>query len=108
MRCLPFREQFDAAYCFWTSFGYFEDEGLREIREWRELDIAAGRVNADWTFTEAGRSETWSSSIRLYSFCELCALLREAGFERFAAYDTQTGEPFALGATRLGLVASLR
>jgi len=38
MRCLRFREEFDAAYSFWTSFGYFEDEShdyvvLRRIAE---------------------------------------------------------------------------
>jgi SAM-dependent methyltransferase len=38
MRCLKFREEFDAAYSFWTSFGYFEDEShdyvvLRRIAE---------------------------------------------------------------------------
>jgi len=153
MRCLRFRDRFDAAYCFWTSFGYFEDEshdlvvakriaealrpggrflldlqvtetilprfepghselldaaGSRELREQRKLDHATGRVEADWIFIEEGRSESWHSSIRLYSYHELCALLREAGFARFEAFDTQTGEPFSLGSSRLALVASLQ
>jgi len=29
MRQLPWRSVFDAAYCFWESFGYFDDEGNR-------------------------------------------------------------------------------
>jgi SAM-dependent methyltransferase len=152
MRCLRYREQFDAAYCFWTSFGYFEDERhdlvvakriaealrpggrflldihvtetalpvfepqhlhwrddekSRELREDKHWDHASGRVEADWTFTERGHSESWHSSIRLYGFFELCQLLREAGFEQFEACDSVTGKPFALGAKRLGLVASL-
>ena len=152
MRCLRYREQFDAAYCFWTSFGYFEDdshdlvvakrvaealrpggrflldlhvaetvlpvfesrsggrldaEGAREYREEKALDCATGRVEADWTFIENGRSESWHSSIRLYSYHELVELLREAGFERFAAFDTLSGERFTLGSGRLALVASL-
>ncbi|MBP8974177.1 MAG: class I SAM-dependent methyltransferase [Anaerolineae bacterium] len=27
MRDLPWREAFDGAYCFWESFGFFDDEG---------------------------------------------------------------------------------
>jgi SAM-dependent methyltransferase len=152
MRCLRFRDQFDAAYCFWTSFGYFEDENhdlvvAKRVAEalkpggrflidiaaietilpifeghrshWLDddetcqliedvrFDCASGRVEADWTFVEGGQSCTSHSSIRLYSYRELCELLREAGFRRFAGYDTRTGEPFALGSKRLALVASL-
>jgi len=152
MRCLRFGDEFDAAYCFWTSFGYFEDPshdlvaakriaealkpggrflldlhvaesilpvfepesewplddaGSRSLSERKRWDFETGRVEADWTFTENGRSESWHSSIRLYSYGELCELLREAGFSRFTSYDTATGEPFALGAKRLALVASL-
>ncbi len=29
MRDLPWRETFDGAYCFWESFGFFDDEGNR-------------------------------------------------------------------------------
>ncbi|GAB4409245.1 MAG: class I SAM-dependent methyltransferase [Anaerolineae bacterium] len=29
MRDLPWREVFDGAYCFWESFGFFDDEGNR-------------------------------------------------------------------------------
>jgi SAM-dependent methyltransferase len=153
MRCLRFREEFDAAYCFWTSFGYFEDpshnlvvakriaEALRpggrflldlhvtesvlpvfepeseweinaggsqrRLRESKHWNFATGRVEADWTFTENGQSESWHSSIRLYSYGELCELLREAGFSHFEGFDSATGERFTLGAKRLGLVASL-
>src|SRR5688572_1636810 len=31
MRELPWRSQFDAAYCFGNSFGYIEPEGLKEF-----------------------------------------------------------------------------
>jgi cyclopropane fatty-acyl-phospholipid synthase-like methyltransferase len=33
MRDLPWREDFDGAYCFWGSFGYFDDEGNRAFLE---------------------------------------------------------------------------
>jgi len=31
MRKLPWQEEFDAAFCFWGSFGYFDDEGNMEF-----------------------------------------------------------------------------
>ena len=152
MRCLRFSAEFDAAYSFWTSFGYFENEshdyvvlrriaeslkpggrflldlhtsetvlpffrpeqvtplddsGANELRENARIDFETGRVEADWTFVESGRARSVHSSLRLYSYRELCLLLREAGFDRIEGFDSKTGKPFALGAKRLGLVASL-
>ena len=152
MRCLRFREQFDAAYSFWTSFGYFEDEahdllvakrvaealrpggrflidivaaetllpvfrsehitdldeqGRSQLRQNVRIDFETGRIEGDWMFVEDGRTRSAHSSLRLYSYHELCGLLREAGFSRFDGFDSITGGPFAIGAGRLGLVASL-
>lgn len=152
MRCLSFSREFDAAYSFWTSFGYFEDEshdyvvlrrvaeslkpggkflldlhtletmlpvfqpehvtpldesGANELRESVRIDFENGRAEAEWTFVENGRTRSVHSSLRLYSYRELCVLLREAGFDRIEGFDSRTGKPFALGAKRLGLVASL-
>jgi len=152
MRCLRFREQFDAAYCYWTSFGYFEDEahdllvakrvaealrpggrflidivaaetllpvfrpehvtdldenGASQLRQHVRLDFETGRIEGDWTFVEDGQTRSAHSSLRLYSYHELCALLAEAGFRCFEGFDSITGDPFAIGAGRLGLVASL-
>lgn len=152
MRCLRYRDRFDAAYCFWTSFGYFEDEShdlvvakriaealrpggrfLLEVdstetvlpmlkarrREWlddnetcellheTQWNFETSRIEEDWTFVENGKSESRHSSLRLYSYRELCDLLREAGFQHFEGFDTLTGEPFSLGSSRLALVASL-
>ena len=152
MRCLRFRDQFDAAYSYWTSFGYFEDEshdlvvakriaealrpggrfliditvietltpvfrservtppgadGATEVRERVGYNFETGRIECDWTFVDDAGTRSAHSSLRLYSCHELCQLLREVGFERFEAYDPSTGEAFGLGATRLGLVASL-
>ena len=33
MRDLPWSERFDAAFCFWGSFGYFDDEGNKGFLE---------------------------------------------------------------------------
>ncbi len=151
MRCLRFREEFDAAYSFWTSFGYFEDEShdyvvLRRIAESLRpggkflidlksaetllpefkseqvhaldesgscvlkhnvrIDFETGRTEGEWIFVENGRERTVRSSLRLYNYRDLCALLREAGFDRIEGFDSRTGQPFGLGATRLALVAT--
>jgi hypothetical protein len=43
MRDLPWFDEFDAAFCYWTSFGSFEDGGDREFLEavWRALKPGA-------------------------------------------------------------------
>lgn len=145
-------ELFDAVICFWTSFGYFENEAddLRvaqrvaatlkpggrflidlqvmetvfprfQERRWTWFDddhpkrlleevsfnIATGRIECEWTFLEDGKARSSKSSIRLYSYRELCELLREAGFATFEALETPTGKPFKLGSQRLSVVARL-
>jgi SAM-dependent methyltransferase len=71
------------------------------------FDHERSRVESEWTFIGAdGGREVRESSIRVYSYAELTALLREAGFVSFDAYDTRSGEPFELGADRLTLIAT--
>jgi SAM-dependent methyltransferase len=43
MRDLPWFDEFDAAFCFWSSLGYFEEGGDREFLEavWRALKPGA-------------------------------------------------------------------
>lgn len=144
MRDLPWQEEFDAAFCFWGSFGYFDDEGNADFlkavfralkpggrflvethiaetllprfqeRDWgrvgdtfvlqeRTYDHLGGRIDAGWTLLREGRTEKRSSSIRLYTYRELCQLLRQAGFEKCEGYETLTQEPFKLGSRRLTL-----
>ncbi|MGD8340954.1 MAG: methyltransferase domain-containing protein [Gammaproteobacteria bacterium] len=152
MRELAGTELYDTAICFWTSFGYFEDEAddLRvakrvarslkpggrflidlqvkesvfprfQERRWTWFDeerpkrlleevnfnVDNGRVDAEWTFIENGVIRSNSSSIRLYSYRELCELLREAGFQTFEGLETVTGKRFKLGSQRLSLVATV-
>jgi SAM-dependent methyltransferase len=149
MREIDFTEQFDAAICFFGSFGYFDDEDnlkfasrvaralcpgagfliethvaeslfpIYKERSWlpvkenpplrvmeeRRFDIETGRIHTTWTFvTKEGMSES-TSSIRIYSYRELCGLLKRAGFSKFHAYETGKLEPFGLGSSRLSLVA---
>ena len=148
MRELAFAAEFDAAFNFGGSFGYFDEEdnarvvvaisralkpggrflidtpspetilpGFRD-RLWREAgdvlvltenryDHEAGRIDSDWTIVAPdGGRETRHSSIRLYTYRDLVTLLQEAGFHRFEGFDASTLEPFALGASRLMLVAT--
>jgi SAM-dependent methyltransferase len=71
------------------------------------FDHERSRVETEWTFIGAnGERDVRDSSIHVYSYAELTTLLRGVGFTSFDAYDTTTGEPFALGADRLTLIAT--
>ena len=146
MRDLPWWDEFDGAINYWSSFGYFDDEGNRQFAEavWRSLkpgapflietlvadtllrnyqesesqrvgdwtltrerayDHVDGRINATWTFLKEGSVEAHRMSLRLYTYRELCELLRSCGFAEFEGYDTETGERFSIHGTRLTLVA---
>lgn len=150
MRALDWDQEFDAAFSFFSSFGYFEDEtdnldvargvarALRpggrflidthvtetvfpvfQSRHWGWFDeshsgrlleeaqwsIATGRCDSEWTFVEENGIRTSRSSLRIYSYRELCELLRAAGFSDFQGLQTLSDEPFELGARRLSLVA---
>lgn len=74
--------------------------------EERKYDHATGRAETRWTLIHDGRITEWHSSIRIYTYRELVEMLAEAGFTRFQGYDTSTGKPFALGASRLSMVAT--
>jgi SAM-dependent methyltransferase len=149
MRDLAHNEIFDAAYCFFGSFGYFDDAGnsafaravcrglrtggrflidthvqesllprFRE-RDWswekdrstrllqeRTVNLETGRIDCAWTWVAAGvEKERGWSSIRLYSYRDLSALLRDAGFSACAGFD-HAGAAFRVGAPRLCMLAT--
>jgi SAM-dependent methyltransferase len=96
--------RFDRRDWAWFRVG---GRGIRVLEE-REFDLATSRIESTWTFVEPdGRVEDATFSIRLYSYRELCELLRKAGFESFTALETHTDKPFRLGAHQLGLIAEL-
>lgn len=147
MRDLPWDGEFDAAFSFWGSFGYFDDRGNGDFlnavsrvlkpgarflvdthvsetllpkmfpgRIWKQVgetllleeksyDCASSRVNTEWTFIHYGKKTRRFSSIRLYTYKELCDLLESVGFESFRAYGFLNGDPFCVGSPRLYLVA---
>jgi cyclopropane fatty-acyl-phospholipid synthase-like methyltransferase len=82
-------------------------QGEMVVLQQTHFDHETSRVDTEWTFMAPdGEREVRDSSIRVYSYAELTALLRECGFVAFDGYDTNSGEPFALGADRLTLVAT--
>lgn len=139
MRDLPWQEAFDGAFCFWGSFGYFDDEGNKAFltavartlkpggrfvidipnvaesllphfqgRDWwpageimvleeRRYDHVQSRVEVDWTLVKSGQVETKTSSIRVYTYREICDLLTATGFTNLDAYGALAGEGFNLG-----------
>lgn len=65
-------------------------------------DLDAGRSETDWTIVAAdGRRELRHSSIRLYTFHEVAALLRGVGFTRVEGFDADDLGAFQIGAARL-------
>jgi hypothetical protein len=87
--------------------GTWQRVGESLVLRQQRYDHELARVNAEWTLIGPdGSREVVESSIRLYSYAELTGLLRGVGFVSFDAYDTTSGEPFALGADRLTLVAT--
>jgi len=148
MREFSWTNPFDGAFCFYGSFGYFDDaqnlrfasrvaESLRpggrflidiqvaeslfpkfRERDWswvrqdpplkvleeRRWNLESSSIDSTWSFI----SDTVTSSrvwMRIYTYRELCELLRAAGFSRFEGLETGTQKPFRLGSPRLALIA---
>jgi O-methyltransferase involved in polyketide biosynthesis len=147
MRDLPWKGEFDGAFCFGGSFGYFDEEGNAEFlkavarslkpgarflvdthvaetllpvfreRDWQRMedtlvitethyDHVQGRVETEWTFVREGEMAKRPSSIRVYTYRELCQLLEEVGLTDCEGYGSLNGEPFGLGSRRLYLRAA--
>src|SRR5439155_19694280 len=65
-----------------------QDPPLRILEE-RQWSLDSGSVESTWSFV----GETISSYrvwMRIYTYRELCELLRAAGFSRFEAFETGT------------------
>ncbi len=76
------------------------------LLEERRYDHVRSRTEVEWTFVREGVIQRQSSSIRVYTYNELCRLLESAGFGAFAGYGSLDVEPFALRSPRLYLVAT--
>jgi SAM-dependent methyltransferase len=150
MREFASEDTFDAAFCYFGSFGYFPEEGdLRFVqavsnmlkpggrflveghimetllpifreRDWhwagspedrvrvleeRRWNMEAGRVEVTWTVADDRGTGSVDSSMRIYAYRELRALLERADFVNVRALDAKTGRPFQMGACRALIVA---
>jgi predicted SAM-dependent methyltransferase len=76
------------------------------VLEDRHYDHVHSRIDTEWTLMREGKAEKISSSIRIYTYRELCRLLEEVGFTNCEGYDTSSQQPFTLGAQRLTMVAT--
>ena len=150
MRDLRWAGEFDGAFCFWGSFGYFDDQGnqdflaavlraqkpgarflldthvaetllprLSQQRDWKRVgdtlvleekhyNPATARTNTEWTAARDGKVFRKTTSIRLYTYRELCQLFERVGFADLEPYGSLNGEPFEFGSPRLYLTATRR
>jgi ubiquinone/menaquinone biosynthesis C-methylase UbiE len=77
----------------------------RLLLEQSTFDPASGVAQTTQTLIDgAGRRESRTFSVRVYTATELIAMIARAGFSDVKAYGTLDGDPFTL-ATRLVLVA---
>jgi len=77
------------------------------VLEDRTYDHDQGRIVTEWYFIREGEEPViHTSSIRLYTYSQLCQMLEAVGFVSFAGYDALTEELFEFGAKRLTLVAT--
>ena len=80
-------------------------KGEMLILEERSFDCTSSRVNTEWTIIRSRKILKRSSSIRLYTFKEICDLLKSVGFGDLMGYSSLDGNCFEFGSTRLYLVA---
>lgn len=71
-------------------------------------DHEQGRIFTEYTFIRDGKTEKRPASQRIYTYSQICALLREAGLEVVASFSSLNEEPFTLGVQRLFLIAQKR
>jgi len=82
-----------------------EDPPLRVLEE-RHWNLDSGTIDSTWSFVSDGVNvSSYRIHMRIYTYRELCELLRAAGFSRFEAFETGTVQPFRLGSPRLALIA---
>jgi len=153
MRDFVSTDVFDAAFCYFGSFGYFwgEDDlrfvravhgalkpggrfvveghiaetllpvyrerdwfwadppqNSRQVLEERAWNVESSRVEATWTIIDDDGTQTATTSIRIYSFRELQALLELGGFANVIGRDGKTGGPLRVGSPRALIIAEKR
>lgn len=95
---LPIHRQRDWS---WVGSG---DSKLRVLEE-RTFVPETGRMEVDWTIVDETAKRSHRTSLRIYPYRELAALLRSAGFATVRLLDGKTGGEFRMGAPRALIVA---
>lgn len=68
-------------------------------------DVAASALQTEYTFTKNGRVEIKAGWQSIYSSGEFCRMFESAGFEIVRMDQSVSGEPYALKAQQLFLIA---
>jgi SAM-dependent methyltransferase len=75
------------------------------VLEERKFDHTTSRTNTEWIFFREGKIIKKHTSMRLYSYKEICDLLESSGFGNFQAYGNINRDTFNLDSPRLYMVA---
>jgi SAM-dependent methyltransferase len=70
------------------------------------IDPATGRMTVEHTYLRGGQIDKRVMSQRIYTFREMCLLLKEAGFVDVCGFGSFSTEPFAFRSKQLLLVAT--
>ncbi len=70
----------------------------------RSYDIENNRINSEWTIINGDQSTVQYSSMRIYTYSQMCGMMKEAGFDNLEAYGSVEGEKFEFRSKRLYLV----
>ena len=126
MRSLPWTEAFDGILCWFTAFGYFDEETLHRdnlmgrllpstvverdgdlMLDLHRFDVEAGVMHTDRRIFHDGGVRRAPFAVRLFTYTELAEWLREAGCASFLGTDGD-GSPLTLGSRRMNVVARCR
>ncbi|MEW5875519.1 MAG: methyltransferase domain-containing protein [Candidatus Zixiibacteriota bacterium] len=73
---------------------WFVTGGMRVLEE-RRFDYAASQIHSVWTFIRDGKAATHKSTIRMYSYHELAAMMEEAGFIDVEGFGSMKDDPIS-------------
>jgi len=79
--------------------------GKITVLEDRQYNLERGSMDTVYTMIRGDKKEVRPSSVRIYTYRQLCTMLEGCGFDNIKAYDSSNGEPFKLGSSRLLLLA---
>lgn len=70
----------------------------------RSYDLENNRINGEWTIIQDNETTVQYSSMRIYTYSQMCDMFKNAGFDNLKAYGSIKGDPFQICSKRLYLV----